>query len=55
MSTFMLILTYKLGGFILSLVDEVLKRLFHGVFEFLVAWEAIADDLINLVLEICNT
>ena len=49
-----MILTYDLGWFILTLVDEMLKGLFHYIDEFLVLVKTCEDNIFDFVLKICR-
>jgi len=47
--------TYHFGRFVLSLIDKVLKRLFHHIYKLLVLVKTNGDDVIQLVFEVCTT
>ena len=47
--------TYHFSWFVLPLIDEVLKRLFHHIYKLLVLVKTNGDDVIQLVFEVCTT
>jgi len=47
--------TYNFGRLVLSLVDEILKRLFHHVDKLVILVKTHRDDVVQLVLEVYHT
>jgi len=46
--------TYHFSRFVLSLIDEVFKRLLHHIHKFLVLIETNGDNVVQFVFEICT-